>query len=183
MNRNRCRSAQRCDLAGRPVAEDRGGEALTRLALEPDDLGARCGASTLGSASMRSIRYFDMDASSPSPRTTRWRCFDLRRQEHHRLSGRIAAADQRDLLAGAELRLDGRRPVGDAGAFEVGEIVDAAAGGSARPRRSPRSAPATPCRRRVRASANGRRRRAAAAVELRHLQPEWRSRRRISAPG
>ena len=41
-----------------------------------------------------------------------------------RLTGRIAGTDQRDLPAGAELCLQGRRPVMYGGAFERGEVID-----------------------------------------------------------
>ena len=49
---------------------------------------------------------------------------DLGCQEHDRLPGRIAAADQRHLFAFAELRFDRRSPIGDAGVVEVGQIGD-----------------------------------------------------------
>ena len=49
---------------------------------------------------------------------------DLGREEHAGLARRIAAADQRDLLARAELGLDRRGPIGDAGALELVEIGD-----------------------------------------------------------
>ena len=48
----------------------------------------------------------------------------LRREEHHGLSGRVAAADQRHLLARAELRLDRRGPIGDAGPLEHRQVLD-----------------------------------------------------------
>ena len=46
------------------------------------------------------------------------------RQEHRRLARGIAAADDDDLFAAAQLRLHERRPVVDAGAFELREIVE-----------------------------------------------------------
>ena len=52
---------------------------------------------------------------------------DLRRKEHDRLTRRIAAADQRNLFAGAQARLDRRRPIGDARALEYREIGDVGA--------------------------------------------------------
>jgi hypothetical protein len=56
---------------------------------------------------------------------------DLGREVDDRLAGRVAAADQRHLLALAQLRLDRRGPERDAGAFEgreVGDIRPAIAG-------------------------------------------------------
>ena len=49
---------------------------------------------------------------------------DLRRKEYDRLTRRIAAADQCDLFAGAQARLDRRRPVGNARALECRQIGD-----------------------------------------------------------
>ncbi len=62
---------------------------------------------------------------------------DLARQVHHGLTGGVAGADQRHLLAGAELRLERRGPVVDARAFEVVEVreVEAAVAGAARDHR------------------------------------------------
>ena len=77
---------------------------------------------TFGSALMRSMRYCDIDASSPSPAHHEMQMLHLRREEHDGLTGRVAAADQRHLLALAELRLDGRGPIGDPCAFELGEV-------------------------------------------------------------
>ncbi len=55
----------------------------------------------------------------------------------HRLPGRIAAADQRDLAARAERRFERRGPVVDALALEFLEPRRRRAGGSARRRRPP----------------------------------------------
>jgi hypothetical protein len=46
----------------------------------------------------------------------------LGRQEHGRLTGRIAAADQDDLFVLAQLALDRRSPVVHAFAFELAQI-------------------------------------------------------------
>jgi hypothetical protein len=48
----------------------------------------------------------------------------FRREEHDSLAGGIAAADQRNLLSLAELRLHRRGPIGNAGAFKLGEVRD-----------------------------------------------------------
>ena len=53
-------------------------------------------------------------------------------QEHRGLPGGIAAADQHDLLAGAQLRLDRRGPVPDAAALELSRDSRSRAGDSAR---------------------------------------------------
>ena len=64
-------------------------------------------------------------------------------QEHRRLSGRVASADDDHLVAAAGLRLDERRAVVDAGAFESREVLDRGApvlhagGDDHRPRRHP----------------------------------------------
>jgi hypothetical protein len=49
---------------------------------------------------------------------------DLGCQEHDGLARRTTAANQHHLLALAQLRLDGRRPIGDAGALEGREVGD-----------------------------------------------------------
>src|SRR6202030_2603986 len=46
------------------------------------------------------------------------------RQENRGLTGGVSAADQHDVLPGAQPRLDRRGPVPDAAAFEVREIFD-----------------------------------------------------------
>ena len=46
----------------------------------------------------------------------------VRSEEHHRLARRVAAANDDDFARFAQLRLDRRRPVVDAFAFEVAEI-------------------------------------------------------------
>ena len=51
-----------------------------------------------------------MVASRPGPRTSIQTLLDLARQIDHRLAGRIAAADQRHLLAGAQLAPRSARP-------------------------------------------------------------------------
>ena len=45
-------------------------------------------------------------------------------EEDHRLARRIAAADQRDVLAGAEIALERRGPIMDRRPFEFLEPVD-----------------------------------------------------------
>src|SRR5262245_60340054 len=46
------------------------------------------------------------------------------RQEHRRLPGRVSAADDDDLVADAQLRLDVRGGVVDAQALELAEVVE-----------------------------------------------------------
>ena len=48
------------------------------------------------------------------------------REEHRRLAGRVAAADDDHLFAAAQLRLDERRAVVDAGALELRQVRRAA---------------------------------------------------------
>ena len=45
-------------------------------------------------------------------------------KKHRALAGRIAAADQNDLFAGAQARLDLRRPVPDPATLEAGDVGD-----------------------------------------------------------
>ena len=101
------------------------------------------------------------------------------REKHRGLAGRIAAADQRDLLAGAQPRLDRRGPVPDAAAFEAVEIFD----------RRPAVARAAGDHDRLRAQRlaasvrRARRRRRAASSRATWHRPGSGSRRRTSAPG
>src|ERR1700692_1021585 len=50
---------------------------------------------------------------------------DLGREKHDCLARRVAAANQRNVFAGAQARLNGGRPIGYSGAFKVLQIGDA----------------------------------------------------------
>ena len=65
-----------------------------------------------------------MVASKSFAANDEMQAFHLRREEHDGLSGRVAAADKRHLLAFAKLRLDRRGPIGDARAFEHRQVGD-----------------------------------------------------------
>ena len=60
-----------------------------------------------------------MLSARPGPRTSMCTCAATLRQEHRRLPGRVAAADDGDLLAVAELRLEVGGAVVDARALEA----------------------------------------------------------------
>ena len=103
------------------VAEDRAGEPLAPSPSSPTisvrvcsvDIGQRLDAVD------EILRHRRLEALAAHHEM---QMLHLRREEHDGLAGRVAAADQRHLLALAELRLDGRGPIGDAGAFELGEV-------------------------------------------------------------
>ena len=71
------------------------------------------------------------------PRISRFTRLACAGEVDRRLAGRVAAADQRHLGAGAEPRLHRRGPVPDAAALEPLDVRRAPAGGSARRWRSP----------------------------------------------
>ncbi len=102
------------------VAEGRPGERTLRIAVERGDLAA-------------DVQLDIGQRRDPIDQIARHRRFerpphdevqprDVRREEHHRLPRGIAAADQGDLFARAELGLDRRRPIGNARALKGGEV-------------------------------------------------------------
>ena len=103
-----------------------------RGSLERDNLGVR----------MQSDRRSLFDSSNrdtvtcvsarPFARTSM--CTRLRRlrEKHRGLTGRVAAADDDDLLAGAQLRLHERGVVVDASSFELREILERMVSGNGR---------------------------------------------------
>ena len=103
----------------------------------------------------------------------------MARQKHRGLPGGIAAADQRDLLLGAEPRLDRRGPVPDAAALEAGEVFDI------RPAVARAARHHDGARAHQLAAVGRKRQRAivARAIQRRDRRPGSASARRISAPG
>ena len=78
-----------------------------------------CVLTIAGLSSMRRMRYRDIESANPSPRTSTW----TRRCARNTAPDRgIAAADDDDLLADAELRLHRHRGVKYAGTFELRQV-------------------------------------------------------------
>ena len=117
--------AQRAGVSGAvgPLTEYRGGEAVGAVALERHDLLAdvQVDIRQRADAVDQVARHRRLE---PGAAHDQVQALDLGREEHDRLARRVAAADQRHLLALAQLRLDRRRPVGDARTLEGREVGD-----------------------------------------------------------
>ena len=151
-----------------------------RFAPSRPQISVRSSTSTLGSARMRSTRYCDMVASRLLPAHHHPELSSPGRREDHRLAGGIARADQRHFLPGAEPGLDRRWPSNARRCLRSPTDWRCPAGDSARPLASTTLLACTlsplPSLRRKRAPSS-------AAAPALALPREWRSRRRISAPG
>ncbi len=169
MNRNRWRSVQ---VRVAPLAASRKTAAVrpsVRSPSRPDHLLAdvQLDVRQGGDAVDQVARHGRLE---PAPAHDQVQALDPGGEEHDRLAGRVAAADQRHLLALAELRLDRRGPVGDAGTLEGREIRDvrpaiAGAGGDDHGARPHGAAVGELQAQRIAGAARG-----AAAVEPRDLQ-------------
>ena len=169
MNRNRWR-------IGRRVSSPRGGGASGSPRARRPALRARvtsvCDAAPRRSAGRRCGRPDSATcvASRLGPRTSSQTFATWPARYTDRLAGGVAGADQRDLLAGAELPLERRGPVVDRRALELGEVrdVEAAVADAARDHHRTRAARA----RRSRGRAGSARR-----------SPSARHRRRTTSSG
>ena len=94
------------------------------VSLERDDLRARVEDDrrvVLDAADQIARHRLRRDPAPGRPHARGSRCLG---EEDGRLAGRVSAADDDDLLAAAERRLDGRRAVVDAGALETRQVLD-----------------------------------------------------------
>src|SRR5882724_8550094 len=108
-------------LAAVPVAEGCRCEPLSWLALKADDLGPF----VQGDIGQR-VDALDEIARHGILKAVaahhEMQMLYLWRKKYHRLSRRIAAADQRNLLPFAKLRLDIGRPIGHPCPLEIGKV-------------------------------------------------------------
>ena len=96
------------------------------VALERDDLGVACAARSPDSPRCAGSDSATCVSASPPRADEHVHAPRRLRQEHRRLAGGVAAADDDHLFAAAQLRLDEGRAVVDAGAFELRQVRRAA---------------------------------------------------------